>query len=60
MATVKNICSLILHKQSEQSECSELKGIKKGIKEFHLSVYEWEGMCLSVCLPFQIKKLNNF
>ncbi len=27
---------------------SNVEGIKKGIK-IHLSVYGWEGMCLSVC-----------
>ncbi len=55
---------VILHEWSEQSECSEVKGIKKSIKKFHPSVYVCEGMCLPVCLcvcrSYQIKKLNNF
>jgi hypothetical protein len=34
----------------------EVEGIKKGNNKFHLSVYGWEGMCLSV----RIKKLNIF
>jgi hypothetical protein len=47
---------VILHEWSEQSECSEVKGIKKGIKIFHPSVYGWMGGHVSV----RIKKLNNF
>jgi hypothetical protein len=38
-----------LHKRIEQSKHSEVKGIKKGIKNFCPSLYGWEGMCLSVC-----------
>ncbi len=37
-------------------ECSEVKSIKKGQKNFNLSVYGWEGVCLSVL----DKKLNKF
>jgi len=39
---------------------SEVKGIKKGHKIFHLSVYGWEGMHLSFCVFVLEKKLNNF
>ncbi len=46
---------IILHKWSEQSEHSKVKGIKKGIKHFHTSVYGWEGM--SACTQ---ETLNNF
>jgi hypothetical protein len=40
----------IPHEWSERSKCSEVKKIKKGHKIFHLSIYEWEGVCLTVCL----------
>jgi hypothetical protein len=38
---------LILHKWIEHSKHSEGKGIKKGLLNFHPSVYGWEGVCLS-------------
>jgi len=46
--------------RSAQSKHSEVKGIKKGHKIFHLSVYGWEGMHLSFCVFVLEKKLNNF
>ncbi len=43
-----SIITIILNKQSERSEHSEVKDIKKGIKNFHPSVYGWAGMYLCV------------
>ncbi len=45
---------VILHERSEQSERSEVKGIRKGIKFFCPSVYGWEGVHLSVCLSVSV------
>jgi len=50
---------LILHKQSEQSEHSEVKGTKKGHKIFWPSLYGWEGMHLSVCVFVLIEKMKR-
>jgi hypothetical protein len=36
----------ILHLWSEQNKHSEVKSIKKGIKNFHPSINGWEGVCL--------------
>ncbi len=65
--------SLCLRKLSFTNRASKANVVKwkvskKGIKKFHLSVYEWKGICmsihmsvcLSVCLSVRIKKLNNF
>jgi hypothetical protein len=41
---------LILHKWSEQSQHTEVKGIKNRHKKFCLPVYGWGFMCLCVCL----------
>jgi len=56
---------LTLHERSEWSERSEVKGIKKDIKNF---THPYMGgrvcvclcVCLSVCVSILIKKLNNF
>ena len=49
---------LNLHKRSEQSKHSQMKGIKKGHKIFWPSVYGWEGMHLSVCVSVLIEKMK--
>ncbi len=55
--SIKFIFHVILHKWSEQSECGEVKGIKKSIKKFP-SVPICMGGHASVCLSGL--KLNKF
>ncbi len=55
-----NIISFILHEWSEQSECSEVKGIKKGIKNSTCLYMEGRGVSLPVCVSVYERKLNNF
>jgi len=40
----------ILHERSEQSECSEVKGITNRHKKFCPPIYGWGFLCLCVCL----------
>ncbi len=49
----------ILHKWSERSERSEVKGIKNRHKKISPARI-WMGVRVSVCVSVRIKKLNNF